>query len=161
MFTELPLSTIKPRFLQDVPRSVYSNSPKLKGNDEKSRLSFISMLRKGPSAKERAVSEGPRAIELNCAAWLHSNLELNQTVSLFLNYKDAHGEHLVLLDEMNPEGGHSLMLSSSVEIRVDGHIDYMKVCCSGVAAGQNIDVEELHIKGKTRSASSARIAANG
>lgn len=160
MLNELPIHTIKPRILQQVPRSVFCKAPKLKDSSEKSRLSFISMLRKGQTKQERIVNEGRRTINLNCAAWLHSNLEFARTISLLISYKDRRGEHLVLLDESNPGGSNSVMLSCDTQLDVDGNIEYMQVCCSGVSTGQHVNVEDLHIKCNTQSANQMKMAAN-
>lgn len=162
MQTKLPVHLIKPRFLQEVPRAEYSAAPALKGNDEKSRLSFISLLRKGQPKKNTPSNAAPKEIEFNCAAWLHSNRELNQPVSLMLHIKDAKEEYLVLVDESHTDGTQNVMLSGTVTIKPKGAIEFIRACCSGIPAEHHVHIEELHVKGDVRHAeSNMKLAANG
>lgn len=162
MQTKLPVHLIKPRFLQEVARSEFTGTPKLKGNDEKSRLSFISLLRKGPAKKTTNTSQSPKEIEFNCAAWLHSNKALNHPVSLMLHYKDDKEEYLVLVEETNTNDSNNVMLSGRVTIKPKGTIEFIRACCSGIPADHHIHIEELHVKGDIRAQqSNLKLVANG
>lgn len=147
MMTKLPVQLIKSRFLSEIPRVNYLDGPKLESNDEKSRQSFISLLRKGPSKKARSMQNStPSEITLNCAAWLSSKEPLVNAVTLMLHYKDTKEEYYVIVDESSPSDLNSVMLSGNVTFRPKGNIEFIKVCCAGLTKDHPLVVDELHVK---------------
>ena len=147
MTTKLPVQLIRPRFLAEIPRADYIDAPKLKANDEKSRQSFISMLRKGPSKQSYRAQSSPLPITtLNCAAWLSSAEPLHNTVTFILHYKDTKEEYCVIVDESNPGGLNSVMLSGCVSFQSRGKIEFIRACCAGIPKEQPLVIDELHVK---------------
>jgi len=148
MDTKFPVQLLKPTFLREIPRSEYLPGPKLKSHDESSRRSFISLLRKGPNnTKHMTDSQSPVSITLSCAIWLRFSDAINNTVSLFLHYKDKKEEYCILVDEANLNNSTSIMLSGKITIYPASRIEFIKTCCAGVSKRNTIYIDDMHISG--------------
>lgn len=145
----IPGQVLKLRVLTEVPRSQYAeiSAPKDASN-EKERINFFRMLRRGSStAPKSGVSRvTAQFLDLNAAGWLTFKQIPSVPVSLWLVFADDKGEHSVLVDEQRLSESHSVMLSGSVNIHAKGDIRYIKACVGGVRADDQLSVDELYVK---------------
>jgi hypothetical protein len=149
MTTLLPANLFKLRQLAEVPRSVFAAAPTLDdARDEKKRLSFLGMLRRGPTPKTPATAPRPLNAEhtFNAAVWIRFADVPKQAISLVLVFKDQKGEFGVVVDEAPVGASRSIMLSGNVTINVRGDIEYLRACCSGVDSNQRYVIDELYVQ---------------
>lgn len=143
---KFPTQVLKLRSLCNIPLSDLADvHPPQDLIDEKQRLGFLKLLRKSSSSTQSR-PRFPSTLELNAAAWLGFPEAPNSPVSLWLCYKDKAGESAVLVDEQVLERPGSTMLSGTVSLRFSGQVEYIKVCCGGLANADRFSVDELYVK---------------
>lgn len=143
---KFPTQVLKLRALCNIPLSDLADiCPPQDLKNEKQRLSFLKLLRKSPSASE-CQAKFPSHLELNAAAWLGFPEAPDSPVSLWLCYKDKAGESAVLVDEQTLIRPGSAMLSGTVSLMFKGQVEYIKVCCGGLANSDRFSVDELYVK---------------
>ena len=148
MSATLPTKLLKLKILAEVPRSIYMEGPAAEDvKDEKKRLDFLKMLRRGPSEPAQVPPRKTKALhQLNAAVWMRFTDVPPQPVALVLVYRDQKGEFAVMVDEAQVGPSRSVMLSGNVTIEARGPIEYVRACCAGVEDGQRYVVDELYVQ---------------
>ncbi len=82
----------------------------------------------------------------NTAVWLTFKTPPIAPVGLILSYKDSKGEFAVVVDDVKPSEGLSVLLSGNTELNIHGELEYLKASCTGFSLGQDYIVEDAHIK---------------
>ncbi len=151
--------------LLEVPQSEYLDVPKCDDPlNEQSRNRFFKMLRGGSSNKPNFVKNPKKQYSCNfsVAAWMSFNSSPTRPVALILSYRDSKGEFSIVVDETNPDGGTSLMLSGEVTIDYFGGLKYLRASCSGISKTHGFFLDEVHVNKvsseETKAMGSASIA---
>lgn len=84
--------------------------------------------------------------EWDVACWLHFSEAPTKPVALVLRYTDEDGAHAAIVDESKPNGTACLMFSSRMSLPGKGRLTDMSLHCTGVEAGMEIKVEDLHLQ---------------
>ncbi|GAA3916677.1 hypothetical protein [Litoribacillus peritrichatus] len=134
--------------LLEVPRSEFLDVARCEDPlNESSRNSFFKLLR-GQASQRFDVSINHKQKyrrRFNAAAWLSFNRPPDKPVALMLSYRDSKGEFSVIVDESNPDGSGSMMLSGEVTLEFYGELKYLRACCTGIAKTHGFFLDEVHV----------------
>lgn len=151
LMEKLPIGLLCGYCLVDVPQRYYADAlwslAKAQSNKAQKKQSdkgFSLFGRK--SDKKESPNKTQQFLDLDVSLWVRCSFAPERPIGLVMRYTDANGEHAVLVDEEDTQGGLSALLSSRIRLPYEGWVDNMALHCTGSSKKHSLHAESWHVK---------------